>query len=161
MVLTNAQEGTDGAIRRAREMVERHPEHVLHAQSVLQSLQRAGPLRVHRPRGLAQTHGDIDVFVAGMGTTGTLMGISRYLKERQPRCASSASSRRWATHPGPEEHVEAIRPRIYDPSMLDEQVTVVDQEAFDTTRLLAVAKGCSWACRAERRWPVPCRWRAG
>jgi S-sulfo-L-cysteine synthase (O-acetyl-L-serine-dependent) len=142
VVLTSAHEGTDGAIRRVRDMAARHPERYYlpdqysNPNNVLAHYETTGP------EILDQAQGDIDVFVAGMGTSGTLMGISRYLKERLPRV------RVVGVEPpighrilGLKNMHEAIRPRIYDPSQLDEQLTVVDQDAFHMTRLLASSEG--------------------
>ena len=136
------KDGTDGAIRRARDMAARHPDKYYlpdqysNPNNVLAHYDTTGPEIVR------QSQGDIDVFIAGMGTSGTLMGISRYLKEQLPRV------RVVGVEP-PEGHRiqglknmhEAIRPRIYDPSQLDEQITVVDDDAFHMTRLLASCEG--------------------
>jgi cysteine synthase B len=77
-----------------------------------------------------------------MGTTGTLMGVSRYLKEKKP------SVRIVGVEPpvghsvqGLKNMTEAIRPDIYEEPRLDEKITVGDGEAFETTRLLAVKEG--------------------
>jgi cysteine synthase B len=142
VVLTNAQEGTDGAIRRAHEIMERHPEQYYlpdqysNPNNVLAHYETTGP------EILAQAQGDIDVFVAGMGTSGTLMGISRFLKEHLPRVrVVGVEPPMGHGIQGLKNMCEAIRPRIYDPSQLDEQLTVVDQDAFHMTRLLASCEG--------------------
>ncbi len=142
VVLTAAQDGTDGAIRRAREIVEGQPaEYYLPDQysnphNVLAHYETTGP------EILAQAAGDVDVFVAGMGTSGTLMGIGRYLRERLPRVCVVGVEPTMGHHiQGLKNMREAIRPRIYDPSQLDEQLTVVDQDAFQMTRLLASSEG--------------------
>lgn len=142
VVLTPARERTDGAIRKARQMVAESPgEYFMPNQfgneaNILAHYESTGP------EIYAQTEGKIDVFVAGMGTTGTLMGISRYLKERNP------SIRIVGIEPplghriqGLKNMQESIRPEIYDPSMLDEKITVVDHAAFDTARRLATTEG--------------------
>jgi cysteine synthase B len=94
------------------------------------------------PEIFAQTDGSVDVFVAGMGTTGTLMGVSRFLRERRP------AARIVGVEPpighriqGLKNMQEAIRPRIYDASMLHEKISVVDEEAFQMTRHLALCEG--------------------
>lgn len=142
VVLTPAREGTDGAIRRAHRLVEEEgdkyymPNQFENENNILSHYETTGP------EILAQTNGEIDVFVAGMGTTGTLMGISRLLKEEKP------DARVVGIEP-PEGHAiqglknmqEAIRPKIYERDMLDEKITVEDGEAFETTRLLAGREG--------------------
>jgi cysteine synthase B len=94
------------------------------------------------PEILAQTGHAVDVFVAGMGTTGTLMGVSRYLKEHKP------AVRIVGVEPPPGHRIqglknmeEAIRPGIYDPAMLDQRVTIADAAAFELTRRLASQEG--------------------
>jgi cysteine synthase B len=94
------------------------------------------------PELFAQTEGRLDVFVAGMGTGGTLMGVSRYLKEAIP------AARVVGVEPpmghriqGLKNMQESIRPKIYDPSLLDDKMTVVDHEAFTVARRLAILEG--------------------
>jgi cysteine synthase B len=77
-----------------------------------------------------------------MGTTGTLMGISKYLKEKKPDVKIVG------VEPVPGHSIqglknmsEAIVPKIYNPSALDEKITIQDDEAFETARLLAAREG--------------------
>ncbi len=142
IVLTNAREGTDGAIRRAREIVQRAPgqfylpDQYSNESNVLAHYETTGP------EILAQTQGELDVFVAGMGTTGTLMGVSRYLKQHHGR-ARVVGIEPAMGHgiQGLKNMSEAICPRIYDPAQLDDKIVVLDAEAFHTTRLLAQREG--------------------
>ena len=94
------------------------------------------------PEIFAQTNGDIDVLVAGLGTTGTIMGIGRYLKEHKP------SVKIVAVEPTVGHTIqvlknmgEAIVPKIYDPEELDERIVIEDEEAFETTRKLSTCEG--------------------
>ncbi|MHC4657007.1 MAG: PLP-dependent cysteine synthase family protein [Planctomycetota bacterium] len=142
VVLTHAKEGTDGAIRKAHELLEADsdtyfmPNQFTNENNVLAHYETTGP------EVFSQTNGEIDVFVAGMGTTGTLMGVYRYLKEKKPQVKVVGIE-------PPEGHAiqglknmkEAIVPEIYNPEMLDEKITVDDGEAFETTRLLASKEG--------------------
>ena len=94
------------------------------------------------PEIFAQTKGQIDVFVAGMGTTGTLMGVSRYLKEKKPEVkVVGVEPTEGHTIQGLKNMRESIVPKIYNPEMLDEKITIEDGEAFETTRLLAAKEG--------------------
>ena len=84
----------------------------------------------------------MDAVVAGMGTTGTLMGLSRFFRER------SATARVVAVEPvvghaiqGLKNMKEAIVPGIYDRGQIDEKLTVEDEEAFSVTRMLATREG--------------------
>ncbi|MBC8471483.1 MAG: cysteine synthase family protein [Planctomycetes bacterium] len=142
VVLTHAKEGTDGSIRKAHELHDAEPEkyympnQFVNKNNILAHYESTGP------EILAQTGGEIDCFVAGMGTTGTLMGVYKFLKEKKPEVKVIGVE-------PPEGHAiqglknmkEAIVPEIYNPQMMDEKITVDDGEAFETTRLLAAAEG--------------------
>jgi len=142
VVLTPAREGTDGAIRHVHRMVEDHPDEYFMPNQFENEANILAHYETTGPEILAQTGGQVDVFVAGMGTTGTLMGVSWYLKEKNP------AVRIVGVEPpmghgiqGLKNMREAIRPRIYDRSMLDDKITVVDQDAFEAARLLATWEG--------------------
>ncbi|MHC4087122.1 MAG: PLP-dependent cysteine synthase family protein [Planctomycetota bacterium] len=142
VVLTPAKEGTDGAIRKSHELLEADsntyymPNQFTNENNVLAHYDTTGP------EVFSQTNGEVDVFVAGMGTTGTLMGVYRYLKEKKPEVKVVGIE-------PPEGHAiqglknmnEAIVPDIYKPEMMDEKITIEDGEAFETTRLLAAKEG--------------------
>jgi cysteine synthase B len=94
------------------------------------------------PEVLSQTDGEVDIFVAGMGTTGTLMGVSKYLHEKKPECkVIGIEPTVGHTIQGLKNMTEAIVPKIFNPDMLDEKITIEDEEAFEITRLLAAKEG--------------------
>ena len=142
VILTPAKEGTDGSIRKAHELHDAEPEkyympnQFTNENNILAHYESTGP------EILAQTSGELNVFVAGMGTTGTLMGVYKFLKEKKPEVKVVGVE-------PPEGHAiqglknmkEAIVPEIYNPQMMDEKITVDDGEAFETTRLLATEEG--------------------
>ena len=141
-VLTPAREGTDGAIRVAHRLLEAEPSRYYMPNQFANEWNVRSHYETTGPEIFAQTGGAVDCFVAGMGTTGTLMGVSRYLKERKP------AVRIVGVEPpvghsvqGLKNMTEAIRPQIYREAGLDEKITVGDGEAFETTRLLAVKEG--------------------
>ncbi len=142
LVLTPAREVTDGAIRRAREFAQQQPaEYYLPDQfsneaNVMAHYQTTGP------EILAQTQGEVDLFVAGMGTTGTLMGVSKFLKENKPGI-KIVGVEPYPGHSiqGLKNMTEAIVPGIYKPACLDEKINVEDDEAFETSRWLASKEG--------------------
>jgi len=70
-----------------------------------------------------------------MGTTGTLMGVSKYLKEKKPQLNCGCRTYARPFNPGLKNMTEAIVPKIYDPKALDDKITVEDEEAFETSRL--------------------------
>jgi cysteine synthase B len=94
------------------------------------------------PEVFSQTGGRLDAFVAGMGTTGTLMGVSRYLKEQSPhiRVVGVEPTKGHAIQ-GLKNMCEAIVPEIFVPSRLDQTIIIEDGIAFETTRRLAIEEG--------------------
>lgn len=82
------------------------------------------------------------MFVAGMGTTGTLMGISRYLREKKPS-AKTIAVEPTVNHKiqGLKNMTEAIVPRVYEEDLLDGKVVVTDEEAYEGARWLATREG--------------------
>ena len=98
--------------------------------------------RTTGPEIFRQTEGTVDAFVAGMGTTGTLMGCSRYLKEKKPGI-KIVGIEPVLNHriQGLKNMQEAIVPKIYDRSRLDSLITCGDEEAFETTRDLSIREG--------------------
>jgi len=142
VVLTPAKEGTDGAIRRAHQLHEAEPDKYYMPNQFVNENNVLAHYETTGPEIFSQTNGEIDVFVAGMGTTGTLMGVNRFLKEKKPEVKVVGVE-------PPEGHAiqglknmkESIVPEIYNPQMMDEKVTIGDGEAFEITRLLAAKEG--------------------
>lgn len=88
------------------------------------------------------TQGRITHFVSAMGTTGTIMGVSRYLKERNPAIQIvGVQPAEGSNIPGIRRWPEAYLPKIYDPAAVDRIIDVTQQEAEETTRLLAAREG--------------------
>jgi S-sulfo-L-cysteine synthase (O-acetyl-L-serine-dependent) len=142
VVLTQAHAGTDGAIREAHRLLADEPDlHYMPNQfencwNVTSHYESTGP------EVYSQTCGEIDAFVAGMGTTGTLMGVARYLKEKKPGVKIVGIEPPLGHKiQGLKNMEESIRPGIYVEKMLDEKLTVDDAAAFETTRRLATEEG--------------------
>ena len=142
VVLTPAKEGTDGAIRKAHQLLEESPDiyympnQFENENNILSHYETTGP------EIFAQTNGDIDVLVAGLGTTGTIMGIGKYLKEHKPSVKIIAVEPTVGhTIQGLKNMEEAIVSKIYDPEELDEKIVIEDEEAFETTRTLSTCEG--------------------
>ena len=142
VVLTPGCDGTDGAIRRSHELLREDPEGYFMPNQFENESNVLAHYETTGPEIYAQTDGEIDVFVSGMGTTGTLMGVGRYLKERKPsiRIVGVEPTKGHAIQ-GLKNMEEAIVPKIYHQELLDEKITVEDDEAFETTRLLATKEG--------------------
>jgi cysteine synthase B len=142
VVLTPAREATDGAIRRARQFIEKEPGKYYmpnqfdNPNNLLSHYETTGP-EIYR-----QTDGEVDVFIAGLGTSGTLIGTGRYLREKKPAVRIIAvEPTQGHTIQGLKNMTESIIPGIYDTKGFDEKVVVEDGEAFETTRMLATREG--------------------
>ncbi|HBY57433.1 MAG TPA: cysteine synthase A [Candidatus Atribacteria bacterium] len=141
-VLTPAEEGTDGAIKRAYQLVTKEPDKYFmpnqfeNENNVLAHYETTGP------EIFSQTEGEIDLLVAGIGTSGTLMGIGRYLKEKKPQVkVIGVEPTIGHKIQGLKNMQEAIVPKIFHAEELDDKVTIEDDLAFETTRLLAIQEG--------------------
>jgi cysteine synthase B len=142
VILTPAKEGTDGAIRRADRLLEAEPDRYYMPNQFVNENNVLAHYETTGPEIFSQTKGEVDVFVAGMGTTGTLMGTNRFLKEKKPEVRTvGVEPPQGHTIQGLKNMNEAIVPKIYDREMLDEKIIVGDGEAFETTRLLAAKEG--------------------
>ncbi len=142
VILTPPKEATDGAIRRAHQILNEHPDKYYMPNQFANPNNYLSHYETTGPEILNQTNAEVDVFVTGMGTTGTLMGISRYLKEKKPavRIVGIEPPMGHAIQ-GLKNMTEAIVPEIYEKSRLDEIVTIDDELAFETCRKLALTEG--------------------
>ncbi len=140
--ITESCESTDGAIRRAQQIYESEPEKYFMPNQFENPYNWEAHYMTTGVEILEQTQNDVDVFVAGMGTTGTLMGISRRLKETNSAIkVIGVEPVKGHTIQGLKNMTEAIVPKIYEPSRIDEIIKVNDEQAYDTTRWLALTQG--------------------
>lgn len=142
VILTSAKENIDGAIRQAYALMEDSPgKYYMPNQydneaNVLAHFETTGP-EIYR-----QSDGQVDYFVAGMGTAGTLMGAGRYLKSVKPSVRIvGVEPVMGHTIQGLKNMTESMVPGIYHPEELDQKEMVDDGEAFETTKLLATREG--------------------
>ncbi len=142
LILSPPDEGTDGAIRLAQSILSEEPDKYFMPN---QFDNYANILAHYETTGKEiweQTKGQITHFVAGMGTTGTLMGVSKRLKEYNKDIKIiGVEPVQHHRIQGLKNMKESIVPKIFEPSRLDEHYFVNDDEAFDTTRMLAVKEG--------------------
>ncbi|HTG01704.1 MAG TPA: cysteine synthase family protein [Nitrospirota bacterium] len=142
LVLSPGCDSTDGAIRLAHKIYDDNKG----AYYMPNQFDNPANVRAHYETTgrevYEQTRGEVSVFVAGMGTSGTLMGTGRRLKEYN-RSITILGVEPNLGHKiqGLKNMTEAIVPRIFDPKALDEKWNVTDDDAFDTTRRLALEEG--------------------
>lgn len=148
VVLTPAAEGMTGAIKEA----ERLRDSIDGAIILQQFSNRANPaahFATTGPEIWNDTEGHVDVFVAGAGTGGTISGVGRYLKSKNPSirivAAEPASSPVLSGGKAGAHAIQGIGagfvPEVYDSSVVDEVITVSNDDAMSTTRLLARSEG--------------------
>jgi len=142
LVLTPAEEGTDGAIRAAHRIISEDPDRYFMPDQFTNPNNWLSHYEGTGLEILEQTGGKISAFVAGMGTTGTLMGVGRRLREH------SAAIRIIGAEPveghaiqGLKNMTESIVPEIYERDRLDDIIAVEDRPAFAMTERLALEEG--------------------
>lgn len=140
--LTPGDESTDGAIVRAHQMMQDNPDRYFMPNQFDNENNVLSHYETTAPEIFEQTNGEVDVFVAGMGTTGTLMGVSKYLKERKPS-VKIVGIEPELDHKiqGLKNMTESMVPGILKKQALDSKLPVSDDEAFDATRMLATREG--------------------
>ena len=142
VILTPATEGTDGAIRLAREMYTAHPE----LYFMPDQFANAANYMAHYERTAIEIwqacSGQIDYFVSAVGTSGTLMGVSRFLRMMKPDIkVICAHPTRGHYIQGLKNMEEAIVPDIYDESLIDSQEMIDSDEAIDMARQIIAREG--------------------
>jgi S-sulfo-L-cysteine synthase (O-acetyl-L-serine-dependent) len=143
IVLTDPMEGTDGAIREARRLFAADPQRYFYADQYNNDANWRAHYETTGPEIIEQTEGRITHFVAGLGTSGTFMGVGRRLREFNPDIQLISVQPDSPMH-GVEglKHMEtAIRPGIYDDTLADEDVRVTTERAYAFTRRLASEEG--------------------
>ncbi len=140
--LTPGSDKTDGAIRRAISIMEQHGDQYYMPNQFANPANWKSHYETTAPEILRDTKGDVTAVVAGMGTTGTLMGCSRFFREQNPQ-TKVIGIEPTLDHriQGLKNMNEAIVPAIYDPSLLDRNISCEDTDAFNTVRDLALVEG--------------------
>ena len=143
LILTNPLEGSDGAIRKARALYEESPDKYFYPDQYNNDANWRSHYDTTAPEIIEQTGGRLTHFVAGLGTSGTFIGVGRRLRTFNPAIRLVSVQPDSPLH-GLEglKHMEsAIVPGIYDPSLADEDVRVSTEEAYELTRQLAIQEG--------------------
>ena len=143
LVLTDAMEGTDGAIREARRLYATDPQRYYYADQYNNDANWRAHYETTGPEILDQTEGRITHFVAGLGTSGTFMGVGRRLREfnRNIKLVSVQPDSPMHGVEGLKHMETAIKPGIYDSALADEDVRVTTERAYAFTRRLASEEG--------------------
>lgn len=148
LVLTEGAAGMKGAIQKARELAQEIPGSFIPGQFSNPANPEAH-LTSTGPEIWEDTDGQVDLFVAGVGTGGTITGVGEYLKARNPEVRIAAvepasSPVLSGGEPGPHK-IQGIGagfvPEILNPEIYDEILTVTDEEAFETARLIGTKEG--------------------
>lgn len=143
LILTDPLEGTDGAIVRARELAAARPDELWYADQYANPANWRAHYEGTAPEIWRDTAGDVTHLVAGLGTTGTLVGTGRRLRELDPAVRIVAVEPAEALH-GIEglKHLEtAMRPAIWDESVADRRVAIGTEEAAERATALARDSG--------------------
>jgi len=140
--LTPGCERTDGAIIRAHHILDSRKEQYYMPDQFGNDANWKAHYETTAPEIVRDTKGEADLFVAGMGTTGTLMGCSRYFRENNSR-TRVAGVEPMMNHriQGLKNMTESIVPEIYKPELLDAKIMCKDEDAFETVRDLAIVEG--------------------
>jgi len=144
IIFTDPGEGSDGAIRKAREMIAAEPEKYYYADQY----SNEANWRAHYSNGTAdeiwrQTEGRVTHFTAILGTSGTFVGTARRLKELNPRiqCISLQPDSPFHGIEGTKHMETSIVPAIYDPTIADTEMGIDTEAAYAMTRRLAREEG--------------------
>lgn len=142
VTLTDAKLGTDGAIIKARELVKANPEKYFMPDQFSNKYNKIAHYKTTGQEIWKQTNGKIDYFVSAIGTSGTIMGVGKALKESNPKikivCAHPVKGHYIQ---GLKNMEEAIVPSIYDPSKIDETIMVETEAAYEMTRQIIKKEG--------------------
>jgi cysteine synthase B len=143
IIYTDPGEGSDGAIRVARELAAKHPDLYYYADQYSNDANWQAHYHGTAKEIWQQTEGRITHFVSMLGTTGTFVGTTRRLKELNPniRCISLQPDSPFHGIEGAKHLESAIVPRIYDPSLADENIGISTEESYAMAKRLAREEG--------------------
>lgn len=148
LVLTEGAKGMSGAIEKAEALSKEIPDSFIPGQFVNPANAEAH-YKTTGPEIWEDTEGDVDIFVAGVGTGGTLTGVGHYLKEKNPNVTIVAveptNSAVLSTGKAGPHNLQGIGagfiPEVLDTSVYDEIVTVCDEEAYECSRAMGKKEG--------------------
>jgi cysteine synthase B len=140
---TDPDQGSDGAIRRAREMAAASPEKFFYADQYSNPANWQAHYNTTALEILAQTGGQLTHFIAGLGTSGTFIGTTRRLKEFNPAIQAISFQPDSPFHglEGMKHMATAIVPSIYDPALADRNLEIETEAAYGAVRRLGREEG--------------------
>jgi len=143
IVLTDPLEGTDGAIRKARALAAEQPDLYFYPDQYSNPANWRAHFETTGPEIWHETGGRFTHFVAGLGTSGTFIGITRYLRATDPsiRCVSVEPDGPLHGLEGMKHMASAMVPPIYDPSLADARREVATEDAYAMCRRLGREEG--------------------
>lgn len=143
IVYTPGDEGTDGAIRRVREIYHAEPEKYFYPDQYGNPANPSAHYLTTAPEIFKQTNGQVTHFVAGLGTSGTFVGTTRRLKELNPniRCISFQPDSPFHGLEGLKHMETAMVPPIYDAKLADENLEIHTEDAQEMAKRLAREEG--------------------
>src|SRR5918993_2127738 len=143
ITFSDALEGSDGAIRLSREILERNPDRYFKPDQYFNPMNPQAHYETTGPEVYRQTDGKITHFVAGIGTGGTIMGTGRYLKEVNSDIQVVAVEPDDALHglEGLKHMASSIVPGIYDEKQLDRKIPVSTEDAYAMVYRLSQEEG--------------------
>jgi cysteine synthase B len=143
ILYTDPADGSDGAIRMARELAARHPDKYFYADQYSNHANWKAHYCSTANEIWQQTQGRITHFVSMLGTSGTFVGTTRRLKELNPgvQCISLQPDSSFHGIEGAKHMASAIVPRIYDPNLADLNLEIATEDAYDMARRLSRTAG--------------------
>lgn len=142
LVLTPKEEGTDGAIRKTKEIIKNDVDKYFTPDQFTNKYNKLAHYKSTAEEIWKETGVRITHFVSSIGTSGTIMGVGMALKERKPSVEIVEA------HPVQGHYIqglknmnEAIVPEIYDPSKIDRSIMIESEEAFETARRIVSEEG--------------------
>jgi len=143
IIYTDPADGSDGAIRMARQLASQHPEQYFYADQYSNDANWKAHYFMTANEIWQQTQGRVTHFVSMLGTSGTFVGTTRRLKELNPaiECISLQPDSSFHGIEGAKHMASAIVPKIYDPTLADENLEIATEDAYAMARQLSRGSG--------------------
>jgi S-sulfo-L-cysteine synthase (O-acetyl-L-serine-dependent) len=143
IIYTDPGDGSDGAIRKARELASKNPEQYFYADQYSNDANWKAHYYGTANEIWQQTQGRITHFVSMLGTSGTFIGTTRRLKELNPRvqCISLQPDSSFHGIEGAKHMPTAIVPKIYDPKVADKNIEIATEDAYAMARHMSRGAG--------------------